>query len=51
MIFVIGVARMSAHSLTSDVGIGSKLHDLVFAEPRSFKTSPSDMGSKEDKVL
>ena len=29
MILVIGVIRMSAHSLTSEVAIGSKLHDLL----------------------
>ena len=29
MILVIGVIRMSVHSLTSEVGIGSKSHDLV----------------------
>ena len=29
MILVIGVIRMSAQSLTSEVGIGSKSHDLV----------------------
>ena len=29
MILVIGVIRMSAQSLTSEVGIGSSSHDLV----------------------
>ena len=29
MILVIGVIRMSEHSLTNEVGIGSKSHDLV----------------------
>ena len=29
MILVIGVIKMSPHSLTSEVGSGSKSHDLV----------------------
>ena len=28
MILVIGVIRMSAHSLTNEVGIGSRSHDF-----------------------
>ena len=29
MILVIGMTRMYTHSLTSEVGIGSRSHDLV----------------------
>ena len=42
---------MSAHSLTSVVGIGSRLHDLVVDNFRILRMSPSDTGSKEDIVL
>ena len=42
---------MSAHSLTNEVGIGSRSHDLVGEEFRILCMSPSDTGSKEDRVL
>ena len=48
MILVIGVIRMSVHSLTSEVGIGSKSHDLVGEDFRILRMSSSDTGSKED---
>ena len=34
---------MSAHSLTSEVDIGSRSHDLVGEEFRIFRMSPSDL--------
>ena len=50
MILVIGVIRMSAHSLTSEVGIGSKSHDdLVGEDFRILRMSSSYTGSKEDR--
>ena len=42
---------MSAHSLTSAVGIGSRSHDLVVDDFRILRMSPSDIGSKEDRAL
>ena len=42
---------MSAHSLTSAVGIGSRSHDLVVDDFRILRMSPSDTGSKEDKAV
>ena len=51
MILVIGVIRMSVHSLTSEIGIGSRSHDLVGEDFRSLKMSSSDTGSKEDRAL
>ena len=42
---------MSAHSLTSAVGIGSRSHDLVVDDSRILRMSPSDTGSKEDRVV
>ena len=48
---MIGVTRMSAHSLTSVVGIGSRSHDLVVDDFRILRISPSDTGSKEDRAL
>ena len=51
MILVIGVIRMSAQSLTSEVGIGSRSHDLVGDDFRILKMSSSDTGSKEDRTL
>ena len=41
---------MSAHSLTSEVGIGSRSHDLV-EDFRILRMSSSETGSKEDGVL
>ena len=51
MILVIGVIRMSAHSLTSEVGIGSKSHDLVGEDFRILRMSSSDTSSNEDMAL
>ena len=42
---------MSAHSLTSAVGIGSSSHDLVEDDFRILRMSPSDTGSKEDRAV
>ena len=39
MILVIGVIRMSAQSLTSEVGIGSRSHDLVGDDFRILRMS------------
>ena len=50
MILVIGVTKMSAHSLTSAVGIGSRSHDLVVDDFRMLRMSPSDTGSKEGRA-
>ena len=41
---------MSAHSLTSAVGIGSRSHDLVVDDFRILRM-PSDTGSKEDRAV
>ena len=46
-----GVMRISAHSLTSDVGIGSKSHDLDGEDFRILSSSSSDTGVKEDRVF
>ena len=51
MILVIRVIRMFAHSLTSEVGIGSKSHDLVGEDFRNLKMSSSDTGLKNDRAL
>ena len=51
MILVIGVIRMSAQSLTSEVGIGSRSHDLVGDDFRILRMSSSDTRSKEDRVV
>ena len=42
---------MSAHSLTSAIGIGSRSYDLVVDDLRILRMSPSDTGSKEDRAL
>ena len=42
---------MSAHSLTSAVGIGSRSDDLVLDDLRILRMSSSDTGSKEVYVL
>ena len=42
---------MSAHSLTSAIGMGSRLHDLVVDDFRILRMSPSDTGSKEDRAV
>ena len=46
-----GVMRISAHSLTSDVGIGSRSHDLDGEDFRILSSSSSDTGVKEDRVF
>ena len=47
-----GVMRISAHSLTSDVGIGSRSHlDLDGGDFRILSSSSSDTGVKEDRVF
>ena len=50
-ILVMGVMRISAHSLTSDVGIGSRSHDLDGEDFRILSSSSSDTGVKEDRVF
>ena len=42
---------MSAHSLTSAVGIGSRSDDLVLDDLRILRMSSSDTGSKEVRAL
>ena len=51
MILLIGGIRMSAQSLTSEVGIGSRSHDLVGDDFRNLRMCSSDTGSKEDRAL
>ena len=51
MILIIWVIRMSAQSLTSEVGIGSRSHDLVGDDFRIWRLLSSDTGSKEDRAL
>ena len=51
MILVTEVTRMSTHSLTSEVGIGSRSYDLVEEDFRILRMSSSDTGSKEDRAL
>ena len=46
-----GVMRISAHSLTSDIGIGSRSHDLDGEDFRILSSSSSDTGVKEDRVF
>ena len=46
-----GVMRISAHSLTSDVGIGSRSHDLDGEDFRTLSSSSSDTGVKENRVF
>ena len=46
-----GVTRMSVHSLTNEVGIGSRSHVLMGEEFRILRMSSSDTGSKEDRAL
>ena len=45
------MTKISAHSLTSVVGIGSRSHDLVVDDLRILRMSSSDTGSKEDRAL
>ena len=46
-----GVMRISAHSLTSDVGIGSRSHDLDAEDFRILSSSSSDTGVNKDSVF
>ena len=46
-----GVMRISAHSMTSDVGIGSRSQDLDGEDLRILSRSFSDTGVKEDGVF
>ena len=45
------VMRISAHSLTSDVGIGSRSQDLDGEDFRILSRLSSDTGVKEDSVF
>ena len=49
IILEIGVIRMSTHSLTNEVGIRSRSHDLVGEEFRILRMLPSDAGPKDDR--
>ena len=51
MMLVIGVLNTSAHSLTNEVGIGSRAHVLVLKDERIFSTSSADSGLKEYRVF
>ena len=51
MVLVIGVFRVSTQSLTSEVGIASRSHDLVEDDFRILRMASSDTGSKEDRTL
>ena len=51
MILVIGVTRISAPSLTNEVGIGSRLHDLVGGEFKILRRLSSDTGTLEDRAV
>ena len=42
---------MSSHSLTSEVGIGSKSHNLEGEDFKILRMSFSDTSSKEDRAL
>ena len=46
-----GVMRISAHSLTSDVGIGSRPQDLDGEDFRILSRLSSDTGVKEDSAF
>ena len=46
-----GVMRISAYSLTNDVGIGSRSQDLDDEGLRILTRSSSDTGVKEDRVF
>ena len=46
-----GVMRISAHSLTSDVGVGSRPQDLDGEDLRILSRLSSDTGVKEDNVF
>ena len=51
MILVTGLPRTTAHSLTSEVGIGSRSHYLVGEDFRILRMPSSNTGSKGDRVL
>ena len=51
MILVFGVIRMSVHSLTCEVAIRSKLHDLLSEDFPIWRMSSSDTGLEEDRTL
>ena len=46
-----GVMRISAHSLTRDIGIGTRSHDLDGEDFTILSSSSSDTGVKEDRVF
>ena len=46
-----GVMRISAHSLTTDVGIGSRPQDLYGEDCRNLSRLSSDTGVKEDCIF
>ena len=46
-----GVMRISAHSLTSDVGIGFRPQDFDDEDFRILSRFSSDTGMKEDSVF
>ena len=46
-----GVMRISAHSLTSDVGIGSRSHDLDGEDFRTLSSSSSDTGVERGQSI
>ena len=46
-----GVMRISADSLTRDIGIGSRSHNLDGEDFRILSRSSSDTGVKEDRVF
>ena len=46
-----GVMRISAHSFTNDVGIGSRSQDLDGEDYTILSRSSSDTGVKEDSIF
>ena len=42
---------MSVHSLHSEIGIGSRLYDLLGKDFKILRMSSSDTGSREDRAL
>ena len=46
-----GVIRISAHFLSSDVGIRSRSHDLDGEDIKILSSSSSDTGVKENRVF
>ena len=43
--------RISTHSLTSDIGIGSRSHDVDGEDLRILSWLSSDTGVKQDRVF